>query len=223
MTDPTQSNQPREEQLNELIAEYLRRVDGGEELDPDQFIAPYPGLAESFAQYLDDAAFVDGLRQSRAAGGEGASAGRDTAGSPAAEETIPPSYAAGGRKTPEARQFGRYRLVRLLGQGAMGAVYLAEDPELRRHVALKIPKFLEDEDAGSRERFYREARAAATLNHPNICQVHDIGEQDGTPFITMAYVRGKPLSEFVAKRQWPERDVAKLVRKIAVALNEAHA
>ncbi len=224
MTDPTQSSEPGEEHLNELIAEYLRRVDGGEELDPDEFIAPHPEAAESFRQYLEDAAFVDGLKESRAARGEGPSAGRDTAGSPAVEETIPPSYVSLGRRpTPEVREFGRYRLVRLLGQGAMGAVYLAEDPELQRQVALKIPKFLEDEDAKSRERFYREARAAATLNHPSICQVHDIGEQDGTPFIAMAYVRGKPLSQFVAKRQWPERDVAKLLRKIALALDEAHA
>ena len=106
----------------------------------------------------------------------------------------------------------------------MGSVYLAEDPELRRHVALKIPKFHDDQDTAARERFYREARAAATISHPNICQVYDIGEQDGTPFITMAYVQGKSLSQFAsANRQWPERDVAKLVRKIAVALAEAHA
>jgi formylglycine-generating enzyme required for sulfatase activity/predicted Ser/Thr protein kinase len=226
MTNPTRSKEPREDRLNELIAEYLRRVDRGEEVDPERFIAPHPELAESFARYLQDAALVDGLKQSRGVPHDEPLASRDTAGSlAAADETIPPSYVRQKRQeTAESRQFGRYRLVRLLGQGAMGAVYLAEDPQLQRHVALKIPRFVDDEDAGSRERFYREARAAATLNHPNICPVHDIGEQDGTPFITMAYVQGNSLSKFIGvKRQWPEREVAKLVRKIALALTEAHA
>ncbi|NQT17481.1 MAG: serine/threonine protein kinase, partial [Planctomycetes bacterium] len=220
----TQSNEPREDRLNELIAEYLRRVDRGEEVDPEHFIAPHPELADSFAQYLRDALLADGLKPSHAGPPEQLSATRDTSCSPAADETIPPSdVLVGQEQATEARQFGRYRLVKLLGQGAMGAVYLAEDPELRRHVALKIPKFRDDQDTAARERCQREARAAATISHPNICQVYDIGEQDGTPFIAMAYIEGKSLSQFVgADCQWPERDVAKLVRKIAVALAEAH-
>ncbi|NQT12573.1 MAG: SUMF1/EgtB/PvdO family nonheme iron enzyme, partial [Planctomycetes bacterium] len=175
--------------------------------------------------YLRDAALADGLKPSQGGPPELPPMSHDTAASPGADETIPPSYVPQGREeTPEARQFGRYRLVELLGQGAMGSVYLAEDPDLRRHVALKIPKFQDDQDAAARERFQREARAAATISHPNICQVYDIGEQDGTPFITMAYIQGKSLSQFVsAARQWPEREVAKLVRKIAIALAEAHA
>ena len=104
MTNPTQSNQPREDRLNALIAEYLRRVDRGEDVDPDEFIAPHPELAESFAQYLQDAAFVDGLRQSRGAPSEEPPASRDTAGSlTAADETIPPGYVAQDQKpAPEA-------------------------------------------------------------------------------------------------------------------------
>jgi WD40 repeat protein/tRNA A-37 threonylcarbamoyl transferase component Bud32 len=141
------------------------------------------------------------------------------------QETIPP-WEVGGQSTvfPSGlTQIGRFRIVRELGQGAMGAVYLAEDPELERLVALKIPKFRDEEDERFIKRFYREARAAATLSHPNICQVYDIGEGDGVPFIAMAYVEGQPLSEFVlAKRQWPERGVAKIVHKTALALAEAH-
>ena len=93
--------------------------------------------------------------------------------------------------------FGRYQLIKLLGQGNMGSVYLAEDTTLKRLVAVKIPKFSAETDPVLQERFYREARAAAVLNHANICPVFDVGEINGQQYITMAYVKGRPLSDFV--------------------------
>src|SRR5262249_25944225 len=93
--------------------------------------------------------------------------------------------------------FGRYRLENLLGKGGMGAVYQAEDTQTRRTVALKIP-FLTGAGAGNaRARFLSEARSAALLSHPNICPVFDLGEIDGAPYLTMAYVHGKPLARLV--------------------------
>src|SRR5262249_22152693 len=80
-------------------------------------------------------------------------------------------------------EFGRYQIKKLLGQGGMGAVYLAEDSELGRSVALKIPFFEGVESAQRIERFVREARSAAALHHPNICTVFDSGRIDGRPFI----------------------------------------
>lgn len=82
-----------------------------------------------------------------------------------------------GPALPE--QFGRYRIRRQLGKGGMGAVFLVHDTQLQRDVALKVPHFSRADDKGVRERFQREARAAATLSHPNICSVYDIGEIDG--------------------------------------------
>ena len=119
--------------------------------------------------------------------------------------------------------FGRYRIRRILGEGAMGAVYLALDTQLDRKVALKIPKVNSSNDDKFIARFLREARAAATLSHPNICPIFDVGEIDGTHFIAMAYVQGQPLSEFVNPDK-PQRDrnVAVVVRKVAFALHEAH-
>ena len=92
-------------------------------------------------------------------------------------------------------QFGRYRIVKKLGQGGMGAVYLAHNTILDRRVALKIPRFRPDDSSDSLGRFYREARAAATIDHPNICPVYDVGETDGVHYLTMAYVEGRELSE----------------------------
>ena len=119
--------------------------------------------------------------------------------------------------------FGRYRIQRLLGRGAMGAVYLAQDTQLSRLVAIKVPHFRNDQTDELLQRFYREARSAATLRNPNICPVYDVGEIDGQHFISMAYIEGQSLSEVIkANGQLPERQALLLVRKLALALQEAH-
>lgn len=120
------------------------------------------------------------------------------------------------------QEFGRYRLEECLGQGAMGAVYKALDTQLDRKVAIKIPKF-DTTDSALLERFYREARSAATLSHANICPVFDVGEIDGTHYISMGFIEGKPLSAFIKpEKPLTEKQVVSIVRKLAVALNEAH-
>jgi serine/threonine protein kinase len=120
--------------------------------------------------------------------------------------------------------FGRYRLLKVLGQGGMGTVYLAGDPQLDRLVALKVPRFAADDDPEARGRFFREARAAATLRHAHICPVYDVGVVDGVHYLTMAYIEGRPLSDLVGpgRKPLPVRGVVALVRKLALALEEAH-
>ena len=119
--------------------------------------------------------------------------------------------------------FGRYQLIKLLGQGNMGSVYLAEDTTLKRLVAVKIPKLSAETDPVLQERFYREARAAAVLNHPNICPVFDVGQINGQQYITMAYVKGRPLSDFVdPDNPAPADQAATLVSRLAHALSQAH-
>jgi tetratricopeptide (TPR) repeat protein len=117
-------------------------------------------------------------------------------------------------------EFGRYRIVQVLGGGGMGTVYLAYDTHLERHVALKVPRLFE---TGGRavERFAREARAAAHLHHPNICPVFDAGEINGIPYLTMAYIEGQPLTQALPP-PLPPRQAAGLLRQLALALEEAH-
>ena len=120
-------------------------------------------------------------------------------------------------------EFGRYRILRLLGRGGMGAVYLAKDSQLGRQVALKVPFFDVSESPQRAERFVREGRSAAVLQHPNICTVFDAGQINGRPFITMTYIAGKPLEEEIdPETPMPQLRAAEIVRKIAVALEQAH-
>jgi serine/threonine protein kinase len=120
--------------------------------------------------------------------------------------------------------FGRYRVLRLLGRGGMGSVYLAEDSQLGRQVALKLPAFGPGESAQRAERFVREARSAAVLHHPNICTVFDAGQVEGRPFLTMAFIDGKPLEEVIdPSAPMPQARAAEIARKVALALAHAHA
>lgn len=118
--------------------------------------------------------------------------------------------------------FGRYRVLKPLGRGAMGTVYLADDTQLKRQVALKIPRFDGDDAAELLARFYREAQAAATLRHPNICPVYDVGEIDGQHYLSMAYIKGQSLADVIKSGQpIAERSTLGLIRKLALALQEA--
>ncbi len=146
---------------------------------------------------------------------------------------------------PQGTQFGPYRILELIGSGGMGEVYRAFDTRLEREVALKLVSdsyLASDLNAGSpspvagtphtrghlsHERFLREARAAATLSHPNICAIFDTGEQDGRPYLVMELLRGETLKQYLVKsgleRPLSPDEVVAFSQQAASALSVAHA
>src|SRR6476659_6057708 len=118
---------------------------------------------------------------------------------------------------------GRYRVVRKLGTGGMANVYLAEDQELGRRVAIKILDDRHASDAQFVERFRREAQNAAGLSHPNIVSIYDRGEAEGTYYIAMEFLDGRTLKELITEKgPVPTRLAIDYARQILPALRFAH-
>ena len=132
------------------------------------------------------------------------------------------------RRRPDAMSlepgttFGSYEVTAKIGEGGMGAVWRAFDTSLERVVAIKVLPSDRADEADWRRRFGREAKAAAALNHPNICTVYEVGEHDGQPFIAMEYIAGRALNELIGPSGLPVEQVVRYGLQIAGALAHAH-
>ncbi len=228
-----------EDRLDSVLAEYFQKLDRGDAVLPQTLLASHPELEAELREFFDAASFVENLAGPTQSEQTQMLSVHDTARNSLVGETIvshssPHAPREGHISRSEmATHFGRYEIQRLLGQGAMGSVYLAYDPSLQRQIALKIPKFSDASTSDKanpdkanldmRDRFLREARSAATLRHANICPVYDVGRVDGVHYITMAYIEGRTLAEELrAGRTFEPREIAAIVRKLALALGKAH-
>ena len=146
----------------------------------------------------------------------------DTTGSHASASPV------GERASQSPAGLGRYRVMEELGRGGMGVVYRARDNTLGRDVALKVLQVAGGEDAETIERFQREARAAAALDHPNIVRVYDVGVlpgadgQEGHPYYTMELLAGQDLGQAIHGGQIAPKDAVEVVRQVSLALHYAH-
>lgn len=200
-----------DDQSGNVLADYMRRIDNGEIVDADAICEAHPEIAAELRSYIENEAMLADIITKK-----------ETSQFSAYQETVRPGQAKATDKQLVGKMFGRYKLIRPLGQGAMGAVYLARDTNLERDVALKIPTIAITDRQEFLERFKREAQSAAHLKHHNICPVHDFGEVDSVPYITMGLIDGHPLSRFVIKENKDHPWITTIVRTIADALKHAH-
>src|SRR5437660_7033396 len=121
-----------------------------------------------------------------------------------------------------SQQLSHYRIIEKLGAGGMGDVFLAQDLTLDRRVAIKILPAKSIENAQAKRRLFREAKAAATLDHPNICTIHEVNEEADSPFIVMQYIDGMTLWTKVTNNPLAPSEVVNIGIQAAEALAEAH-
>jgi serine/threonine protein kinase len=180
--------------LDVVFNEYLLREQFGPSPSLDEFARRYPTLADDLGAQLAFHAAIGGAVTGSAVDG---------------------TWNAG-------RLVGRYRIVRPLGRGGMGVVFLAEDQELHREVALKVPTTAALSDPVGEARFLREARVAAGLRHPHLCPIYDMGRAAGRVYFTMPYLSGESLRDRLARGPVDPRTAARWAAKVARAVAIMH-
>jgi serine/threonine-protein kinase len=191
--------------LDLIYNEYLVREQLGERPDLDDYCRRFPDVAPVLREQIALHRAVESLS------------------APPPTQPWPGASVASPAEGALPRPFGPYRLVAVLGQGGMGTVYLADDPRLGRQVALKVPHFDPARAAEAAERFRREARAAAGVRHPNLVPVYEVGQVDGTDYLTMPYITGEPLSARLAREgPLPPTEAVRLALRIADAMEAVH-
>jgi hypothetical protein len=203
----------REAALDLIFNECLLRERLGERPRIEEFADRFPEFADSLRDQMELHRAMGSLPNATAPSVELPSQDR---------ETLPGSFGRNSATLPES--FGRYRIVKVLGWGGMGTVYHAHDTQLERAVALKVPHFSEGVNEAVLIRFYREARIAATFTHPHLCPVFDVGEIDGTHYLTMPLLSGEPLAVWLRREgRLPTALAVRMTSHVARALAVAHA
>jgi serine/threonine protein kinase len=190
----------RDERLAALLDDLTRQQRRGATPDLDPITRPQPDIADELRQLWAAAQMADAIAR------------------PAV--TLPARSSVEAREPP--RTFGDFELIRELGRGGMGVVYEARQQSLNRTVALKMVLRGDLASADDRARFRAEAEAAARLVHPNIVQVHEVGDVAGQPYFAMQFVPGVTLARRLAGGPLPPREAAKLVAAIARGVDHAH-
>ncbi len=243
---------PENELLELILAEVTLREERGDTCSPDEYVQQFPQLADALQRYfavhkaIDSAAethsFIAGVvdesqttveqskpdamndpHEQTVLGHEQEPAEQSVRADSKVPTAIASTVTYIGSSGISVQQKGRYRLDRTLGEGAFGRVYLGFDEELQRQVAIKVPtkaRFQKPEDA---EAYLAEARTVASLDHPNIVSVYDVGRtEDGSIYVVSKFIDGPTLEDRIKAGRPAEVDSARLLATVALALQYAH-
>ena len=206
-----------QERIESAIADYLRAVESGQVLDDQEWLAQHDDLADELTEFLQH---HRRLQSNLAARGEPDElAAREAAtlcNRPDSTKSIDADT------LPWENSFGDYELVEEISRGGMGIVYRARHARLNRTVALKLMRAGDLASEEEVHRFYGEAKAAASLDHPAIVPIYDVGQHQGRHFLSMRLVEGITLSQRLAEGPLQPEEAAALIRKIAEAMTYAH-
>lgn len=165
--------------FDQVLADYLRRCDDGEDVDREAFIAKHPDLADELREYFETEEKF----------------GRVGAGH--LDETLASDSGLTVKPTDVVRYFGDYEILEEIARGGMGVVFKARQAKLNRIVAIKMILSGQLATEADVERFYLEAETAANLHHPNIVDIYEIGEHEGQHYFSMPFIVGFSLAELV--------------------------
>jgi hypothetical protein len=219
MGEMPEMSQPKS--FNEILAEYESAIDAGRNPDPQVYLERYPEHREELEKFFADQDRIDAMAKPLHSGG----------GVPALPDLALPtvSYRASGSLTSQERPASNnlpvisgYEILEELGRGGMGVVYKATDQRLKRLVALKMIGAGGQAAAADLARFRTEAEAIARFQHPNIVQVHEIGEYEGKPFFSLEFCIEGSLSQKTNGIPLPPKDAAQVVETLARAVDYAH-
>jgi len=215
-TAPTHTTE-REERLQEILLVYLEATEAGQKPDRHELIERHADLAAELNEFFVEQDRLDRLAKPLRAVAEGARDGMTPtpAGQQTAGDADAPSKAA-------ARSFGDYELLEEIGRGGMGVVYKARQKSLHRLIALKV---IRQEDLGSpaeARRFRNEAEIVATLDHPHLVPVLEVGEEDSHLYFSMKLLEGGNLAEHLPRFQSEPRAAAQLLACVCQAVHHAH-
>ena len=199
--------------LQLAVGEFQARQNGGTSPNVDGFTSRFSDISEELRSKLSE------LASGTSSGDAADTGGKQSADDPAVEATL----TFHSQLTVNDERIGRYRLLRILGEGAFGRVWLGQDEELQRYVAIKVPtpeRLRSSEDA---ETYLSEARTLASLDHPHIVPVHDVGRaDDGSVYIVSKFIEGGDLAQCIEEARPAHAESAALIATIAEALQHAH-
>ena len=226
MTQPITAEPSRDDHVDAVLADFFERQDRGEPIALAELIASHPDLEADLREFFDAAAAIEQLAGPTVAEQSRQEYWRETTKTPGIAETLVPGQTmapiAALPHGPLPEKFGRYAIRRLLGEGAMGLSTCARSAT-RSARGAEGAKICRGRRPGRCERFFREARSAATLRSPNICPVYDVGTIDGQLYLSMAYIEGRSLAEELrGGRKFSLDQIALIIRKLAAALQKAH-